>query len=210
MSDADRESYVALFDILGFSSMVEKRKVSDVAEDLIYMWDVAGDHTRVDALVFSDTLLLYSEGVEAEQFAWIVEQGCKVVARCNEKQILLRGGIARGEFYVHKAGVFLGKAMIQGYRLEQSQDWMGGIVDPKLAKELQSGSREEKAIWDKLVENEHLVEYEAPIKGGPAGNLWCLGWPRYGNHEREIPTLSDWSVIRKFANTDKFAASRTW
>lgn len=209
MANADRPSYVALFDILGFAHLVRSRKPTALADDIDFIRRIADEQDQVRSLVFSDTVLLYTEGTDPPALHSLLDQSCRVVAKCNETGIMLRGGIARGQFLV-RGGVFLGEAMVRAYELEKSQEWMGAIIDPWLADDLRKSTDPNiKKEWAKILDDHLLVSYPAPIKGGSAGSQFCLGWPRHGNHGRSPPIgTRDWSVIRKFANTDDFA--RAW
>lgn len=205
MADFHRPSYVALFDILGFASIVEKQNIAEVKDDLEFLERLCQENAAVRGLQFSDTVLLYTEGTEPHHLYALLEHSCKIVATCSDNRILLRGGISCGEFY-HSNSVFLGKAMIRAYALEQSQDWMGAILDPEIARKMNADYTE---TWKQIQHDRLLVKYEAPLKGGPAGDQWCLGWPRHGNRPPTAPTnIRDWGVIRKYANTQAF--SRAW
>lgn len=207
MGDWERESYVALFDILGFAHKVSSKPIEDMIEELDYL-EKRAQTDHVKSIVFSDTVLLYTEGIEPNKLRSLLDHCMTLVSDSNAKGIMLRGAIARGEFY-HQNQTFLGKAMVRAYHLEQSQDWMGAILDPFLANDLsKSEDEDERQVWHAVLDDGVLVPYRAPIKDGPVGEQWCLGWPQRGDKQRVPSRNADWNVLRKFANTDDFA--RNW
>ncbi len=203
MSDSEQESYLALFDVLGFASKIKTSSIQDMISSLQHLEYIAGTK-GVQSIVFSDTVLLYTIGTNPQDLYELVEHCCKLVAECNRNDLMLRGAITRGEFY-HERQIFLGKAMVTAYYLEQSQEWMGAVMDRVLVDKLDhSDNPGEQRCWKELRDHQLLIPYRAPLKDGPAGNLWCLGWPKYGDKQRRIAPAAPDDAHRKAANTDEF------
>jgi hypothetical protein len=199
--DAERLSYVALLDVLGFKDMVQD---SDLRELAVVLREIgAAEHyPDVKSIQFSDSILLYTEGVEDTKLRQIVGHATYLILESLDRKIGLRGGITRGKF-LHDGTVFLGPAMVRAYELEQMQDWIGGIIDPELASDEKT-----VRVLNDLEDMGFLVRYEAPIKGGSVGQLRCLDWPTIDDHCPVVETRgsrqTSWDVMRKLANTNKF------
>lgn len=196
----ERESYVALLDILGFKELVSNNDLKILALALKQIR--AADHyPEVRSLQFSDSILLYTEGTTPKHLRQIVGHATLLVMESLERRIGLRGGVTRGKF-LHDGEVFLGPAMVRAYELEQMQDWIGGIVDPELT------DAPTVQVLKELEKQGFLVRYEAPIKGGSVGELWCLAWPIVEDEAPRVATRAgpgrSWDVMRKLANTSRF------
>ncbi|MEA3201898.1 MAG: hypothetical protein QOE90_3326 [Thermoplasmata archaeon] len=222
MGDPNRPSYVALFDILGFRNLVAKhsREPEVLAERMIEARESAekmAAATDCFSIQFSDSILLFTKGIGPDELEGIVMTSNFLIRKFLTAGFPLRGGLAAGSFYFHHS-TYLGTAMNRAYELEQSQDWIGGIVDPALGNALRD---EDPAQLDArvaelhgLTSSSHLIEYPAPIKGGPVGNLRCFGWPLGGRQEAirsilQVDGSESWEVLRKIENTERFQTSVT-
>lgn len=195
--DAKQPSWVGFFDILGFKDMVQSQDLGHVASLLEDIHD-ACNGLGVESVAFSDSILLYTLGDEVESLERLLKAAIRLLGPYASIGVAVRGGIAVGEFYC-KNQVFLGKAMIRAYEIAEAQDWMGAIIDPTEA--LDNG------FVQRMQAQGILVEYPAPIKGGPVGPVFCLGWPRH--YPSEVSPLAtsrskSWDVLRKDANTQNF------
>ncbi len=199
--DPKRPSYVALFDVLGFRKYVETNPIEE-AGALLAELKIAVNHLGLDSIQFSDSILIYTKGTEFGKLTTLVKAAIRLIGHSANAQICLRAAITSGEFW-DSGGVFVGKAMIRAYDLERDQDWVGGILDPLLG-ESDPGVAEE---IEQMRKGGLILEYRAPIKGGHAGVLNCLAWPRnYRSKVSPMATLpaSSWDVMRKDSNTQDF------
>lgn len=212
MGDPSRPSYIALFDILGFTDIVRREQLPGVVETLKQLnldAELYAEPVNIRVLQFSDTILLYSDGDDEKSLAEIVRLSALLVGRLLERRVRMRGAITWGEFYAHKQ-IFAGKAMIRAYQLEKSQDWAGGIIDPALIAKLE---REDTHLIRALQESLPTVTHPAPIKGGTAGEFHCLAWPRFFSRSNSLDAAwpidgtEGWDVLRKRHNTAEFLNS---
>lgn len=206
--DPDRHSYVALLDILGFREMCRTSKASDlliVLKRLAYK-PVLPD---VDLIQFSDSILLYTQGIEIPKFYHLVGEASALIGEAADRGIGLRGAITMGEF-AHDADrrAFAGKALVQAHDLEQAQDWIGGIIDPAL-----NAHQDIRLALQDLATDGFVFPYDAPMRDDTKGPVWCLGWPL--NMDSKARTVRTWGseapsegVRRKIANTNAFLS--TW
>lgn len=191
-----------MIDILGFRDFVQSEDV-DIAGTLLLDLKEAIENLDVHSIQFSDSILLYTEGTTGRDLRAIVTASVRLVGRFAALLIGLRAGIACGEFW-HEGNVFVGKAMIRAYELEQSQDWLGGVLDPAIFGTADESTRDEIQA---LANDGLLVPYPAPIKGGSVGDLLCLGWPRDYVEKGPVElaqATAPWEVLRKQSNTNEF------
>jgi hypothetical protein len=191
---------VGFFDILGFRDLVQRKDASETGALLVELASAA-KQLEIGALTFSDSVLLFTEGTRPEDLVKIVRAAVRLIGNFAGAHVALRGGIAVGEFFSN-GEVFVGKAMVRAYELAEAQDWMGAILDPSISLPL--------AVFREFQTTGLLVEYAAPIKGGPVGPLMCVGWPRnYPSVVSPLATVetSSWDVLRKDTHTQQFL---TW
>jgi hypothetical protein len=76
----------------------------------------------------------------------------------------LRGAITYGEIYVNtEKNIFLGQALTRAYELEESQQWIGVMIDSNLKDKYSD-------LFNLINEEENLLkiiflEYDVPFKG---------------------------------------------
>ena len=207
--NAKRPSFVALMDILGYRDLCE---TTDPKELLVLMrrFQAKPVLPHVEAIQFSDTILLFTEGDNVSKFYNLVGEASAIIGEALDAGIGIRAGVTRGPF-VHDAGkrAFAGRALVRAHELEQAQDWIGGIVDPRLERD-----SEVAAALEDLATDGFVFRYPAPLRGGPVGPLWCLGWPlntRVGVNDVETigAEKANWGVMRKLANSRAFMQSWT-
>jgi hypothetical protein len=110
---------------------------------------------RVGVAWFSDTILLYalSDGDEhakavVETAAWLQFETFHGV------RTALRIGIDYDEFYADaEASVFVGKALVNAYHLEEAQEWVGGALTPEAAARVRATGDES-----------YLADYNVPFR----------------------------------------------
>jgi hypothetical protein len=122
------EGYVALLDILGFSSMAESPS-GDLA---YYTASVQEACKGVDAVLFSDSIVLTVEVTKGEHGLTALKQmleACSgVMGNLITLQLACRGAIAFGRYLRLKrqSSVFIaGRPIVEAYNLERRQDWLG-------------------------------------------------------------------------------------
>lgn len=161
-----------------------------------------GDGKRIKRIQFSDTVLLYTEGTQEGKLADLIELSANMVAAFGFLGMGLRGAISSGRF-LFRDGIFVGEAMVRAYELEQSQNWIGGIVDPVLIAEL---TRDNPQELQYLIDGHFLVEYDVPTKHGIRRH-YCLPWPLASPKPRPVKTFGSEAAPEaqeKLANTEKF------
>ena len=83
---------------------------------------------------------------------------------------MLRGAIAHGEFYADpKANAYVGKALIDAYKLEEDQDWLGLSLHDSV----------EVVKYFQQVLNEHngyIVRSLVPLRSNSNKKPYCINW----------------------------------
>lgn len=188
---------VAFLDILGFRAMVEaepletlgerfskiigdtlpaiNRKFGEFTGEPTFFPDVPVGEEWCIAHAFSDSIILVATNDS--------ERGCLALLiyalRATQALIALglpvRGGVAHGELYINRRkSVFVGKALIHAYDLEQSQNWIGVALDPSVSKAFPSLFAEAGPFAQ--VRRCLFPPYEVPMKSGAIRMLHTLNW----------------------------------
>jgi hypothetical protein len=138
------EGFVAILDVLGFSTMVSGAN----AVERLREYEVALERTLVDDhaegvryVAFSDTIVITTHGDRPEHFLSLAQRCSGLFGFMLEKEIPLRGAIARG-FHMRTSlqkseSVFVaGRAILDAYGFEQKQDWVGIMLAPSAVQAL--------------------------------------------------------------------------
>lgn len=163
--EAQKKRWVAYFDILGFTALIETRswenvftpysKVVEVARHVIARENRAKIVTQV---CFSDTILCYTRDDSFESFYSINDASKKLIDSYISDRMPVRGAMACEEFYVDENnGLHFGKALIESYKYTKNQDWIGFILTPSAVNQLRcckwdvptsKGYVDHYAYWD--------------------------------------------------------------
>jgi len=138
---------VAMFDILGFSNLVQRKGVDWLASRLDRLLTEAPEfnkpywalhdcyslHERVHFIFFSDTIVLFSMSTASElDFFLCCNQ---LMSDALELDLPLRGGIACGECYIDlDKNILVGEPIVDAYRLGRVQEWVGAALHPSCKK----------------------------------------------------------------------------
>jgi len=130
--------FVALLDVLGFSNLVSGdaagTRLQQYVTSLQEALTVPDPGPAVQYVVFSDTIVLTTNDDELTSFQALLLRCSRVLGLMLEREVAVRGAISHGS-YVRSAalagGVFVaGTAIIDAYRFEKNQDWVGIMVAP--------------------------------------------------------------------------------
>jgi hypothetical protein len=128
-----KEGYVALLDVLGFSALVSGDASGEKVRRYLNCLQNTTVERRVDYVVFSDSIILSAKGDSPESLAAVVGTCSRLLVELLLEGIPLRGAISFGGFVREAFGesVFVaGRPVIEAYRFEQSQDWIGVMLAP--------------------------------------------------------------------------------
>jgi len=123
--------YVAFLDALGFRSLVTSdkgnQKVFEYLETIRNSVRLS-NAADIEAIVFSDSIVLMKGGSEPEDLRLLCMTCSRVMFDLLAHRIPVRGAIAYGEYTTSDIGpsVFLaGQPVIEAYDREKIQDWVG-------------------------------------------------------------------------------------
>ena len=140
-ADLTHGRYLLFLDILGFSELVETKQVEDIyavidnALKAFGYWEKLNGFFKV--IYFSDTFLFYQEpkGYADWAFLDVYAIGGMVLSALLAAGVPARGAITFGEFEVdidsaRRHQVYFGKALIEAYKAEQGEKWIGITILP--------------------------------------------------------------------------------
>ena len=182
------ERFVAFFDILGFSSWVESVGSKEVFTyvrgflNLMVRSSLPGSIVNQDMSVklqksdigyinFSDSIFFYSVD-DSYQCLKTMLRVCGEfmnVVICGPSR-MLRGAISHGEFYTDpEANAYVEKALIDAFRLEEEQDWLGLSLHESVekVKDFDKAMKEHKG---------YIVKSLVPLKNNPTEFPLCINW----------------------------------
>ena len=132
-------SGVALLDIFGFQSFVSREGFEARAEQyLAALATSVGRSTRpVHYYQASDSTILTTENLGVEALRSLLKAVSAITfAALVEQGLPIRGAIAGGLYATQDAGpagtLVAGPAVVEAYRTEQQQDWVGAMLSPGL------------------------------------------------------------------------------
>ena len=135
--------YVALLDVLGFSDLISGRpgdqNFSSYLECIKESLDDESVGAIVPYIVFSDSIVLTSDDSSVESLHSVVLRCSRLFGRMLAKGIAIRGAVSYGDYSraTTGGGIFVaGRAIIEAYRFEQTQDWVGIMLTPSILRQI--------------------------------------------------------------------------
>lgn len=191
------ERTVAFIDILGFKELVKTNsadelgtrftkivsgiisnmngKLDDLPSDLTFLPNFHCGEPYCISFVFSDSIILISNDESEESCLALLLYSLRVSQLLIGNNFPIRGAITFGEMYVDRDNsLFLGKALTHAYELEQSQNWVGLVIDksiPDKFPNVLTSDTPTPGLRPKL-----FPKYEVPMKNGPIKSLYTLNW----------------------------------
>ncbi|MFZ1545776.1 MAG: hypothetical protein WAT12_01555 [Candidatus Nitrotoga sp.] len=174
--------YLLFIDVLGFSELVQTQgaesvyAVVDEALSVFSRWEELNQLFKT--IYFSDTFIFYQEpeGYGDWAFLDVYAIGGMVLSALLAKGIPARGAITFGEFVVRqdalkKHQVYFGKALIEAYRAEQRENWIGITIQPSAWRpyELKNpgivGALASEGVWIKRSDDVLLLSPFIKLRG---------------------------------------------
>jgi len=159
--------WVAYFDILGFSNMVESFPVNFVLEKYKVAIDTSNDYSeacKIKVKLFSDSFVFYTENDSQDSFRGITTASAVLFQKMFLKEIPMRGCLNVGQFYAdEKNGVFFGQAITEAHNLAEGQNWLGFVLTEKTREK----QMDFESVGFKSNNKLRYLEYEVPYKQKP-------------------------------------------
>lgn len=203
---------IALFDILGFRDLVRQKASSELPK-LLDDLQAMTEHSRpssdlVGTAFFSDTILLYGTSREqSTDVAMVIVAASNLLGLAAQRGIPLRGALSFGHMFIDSTkGQIIGPPLVCAYEIEQQQEWMGAVIDPKQTNIF------EEAVKDGPVRC-CIVPYPAPMKSGARIVHLCIDWMFRISGRAVLKDVfrnaeQRHDIYRKYMNTLEFADCR--
>lgn len=227
MTNRTVKSFVAVFDILGFSKLVISGELKRVFNTYVGIRaELSSMKKHINALLdtnaitsqlFSNTFLLYSNGVSDKAFTALLAMCDALFMSTVKHGLSIRGSITVGNLMTSGRAV-VGKPIVEAHQHEGLQDWMGCLLTDKCIAEIS------KKEFDKCLNNCTILEYEIPLKSGEVCKQHAFNWIksiewalRFKNRGKPVTreqllkatsfldkNPSCWQARRKISNTKQF------
>jgi hypothetical protein len=157
------ERWVVCLDIMGVKRLIGEEywlRVFDVYADAISIFQKdAFDGHLIRRITFSDSFILYTTDGSASSYRALDFFVRHFIVSLISKKIPIRGAMSFGELYADDAnGLFFGKALIEAYKISESQDWIGFVL-------CETASGQLKKVGLPVNERLNYTEYPVPFKG---------------------------------------------
>lgn len=164
------ERIVALIDVLGFSELVARQDFGELFEKYIdtVKTTIEKVDSNIEYLVFSDSIVIVTPDNEEQDLLNI----SKVIGSISyefmvNQKLPIKGCIASGNITykkIEKDVVIAGVPIVEAYKYEQQQDWVGTIISPNTARKFPSLSQN-------IVVNENLRHISEDIAKSITQNM---------------------------------------
>lgn len=154
--------YFLVADMLGFSSVVNRKPeifVDQRMNDWVELVEELSVSHAIASQLFSDTVFAKAEQTP-DGFRRLLTYSRALLEKCLDRSILVRGGIAQGEFHWGKS--IYGAAVISAYKLEQNQDWVG-IGCPSAVERVDQEATAKNLVYYPLPRKQGAMELSAAV-----------------------------------------------
>lgn len=186
-----RSGLVAILDALGaasFNSDQVSRFINARAQVLDALHEKAEGGTieghrgelagaRLATFTFGDTVLIAYSAAESALTTEFLTRFFAVVrhfvAHSLASQILFRGAIGSGWFYVNeRSNTVMGDAVADAAGWYELADWVGVVATPRTTLAI-------RRLYENTAEKRWaMLDYDVPLKGGKRQRLFCVNWPK--------------------------------
>ena len=170
----NRDYLIAVCDILGFSNLVENNPLEVVVDKSLGWFRKSLHHsvhkgtfpkatptlkqlqsdTNVGLAWFSDTILLYTKRDTDEAVRTLLSVvGWLIFETILEGNTKVRCGVSYGPAFVDPDNsLYVGRPIVDAYRLEQRQEWAGGPLTPEAVDRIPPAYRDGHSLewWLRL------------------------------------------------------------
>lgn len=231
--DVKKNYTIALCDILGFSSLVQRNPLDAVVHDAVGWFQQSMCHAMskdswpdatptladidrnalIGIALFSDTILIWTKVDEDDALRELIQTVAWLTFANISGNTKIRGGISYGEAFIDPANsLFVGTAIIDAYSIESRQQWSGVALTESAV------NRVPPFVHDGRFSDWPIVPYDVPLKQGATIPTLAVNWT-YGIHRdlrmdwsasKAEPTEEEWktkpSICEKWRNTRQFHA----
>lgn len=131
MSSTEHTGYLAYFDLMGFSNLIQSESFETQFKLIIKIIEnsIKRSSSKLHYHIFSDSLVIYSDTLTARSFFDITRALAEIQYQIGvEMKLTVCGGLSSGKFVIHKHEgniMFSGKPLVDAVNIEQNQNWLG-------------------------------------------------------------------------------------
>ncbi len=184
---------IAMCDVLGFTNLVATTALDEIYKRYFALVGQLEPHPLfrikpdtyereivLNRVIFSDTILLWAPDSETlEVLPHVLGQ----IVGSAVGSMPVRAGLAFGECVIDPANeIYIGQPIIDAYRTEQAQEWMGGAFH--------ASCWTRPGLRDVLCHGRSAVKYEVPVKAGAGPLEYALNWPALVGPDFSVDVLT--------------------
>lgn len=150
MKFVKKESWVVVFDVLGFKNLVKDAE-QDLARhalfgkitELVEFSEKEADIAGFEFVLYADTLVFFAPDEKPLSYSHLLHLCKMIICKSIVIRLPLRGAISVGPTYEAKGyPVFVGPAMLEAHRYGDAQDWIGLIMAPSATRKIREAGLE--------------------------------------------------------------------
>jgi hypothetical protein len=134
-----KDTWVCVFDILGFSNKINEAcndfsrlmltsQLDDIFETL--QSDIM-THGELEYIAFSDTITIFSPNLEVSSYPWFLLQCTSMIEKSIDVRLPMRGAISVGTaFACDTPPIIIGPSFLEAHEYCEDQDWVGLLLSP--------------------------------------------------------------------------------
>lgn len=200
--DVTAHRYVIFLDIMGFKDRVARNEHKDVFEQLSSLnrdiTNIIGSTTDVQIAQFSDSIVLFSKGIESQSLETISKIACGIMLKAIENKIPLKGAIAKGEITCDTSKqLFFGQALIDAYLLEENIQYYGILAHHTVEEDICNLFIKEQSSEIKKL----YSDIKAPLKSGKI-NHYELSWYLHDPQNQTIENIKEYLNRLRYSVSD--------
>lgn len=202
--------YIAFLDILGYKDIIENNSTNYISEllsksiDLSYemsidIWNKLPLEYKeakddIQYTIISDSIIIWSKNDSLIDLFLFLITSRSIFFSFLINGMPLRGGITIGEIEVlnkkigkdNFSNIFFGVGLTNAYKIENSQNWSGCIVDKKCFKILDDLENADNIKLKDFMDLNLITSYNVPMKNDTKVESFVLNWPYITGNEIDI------------------------
>lgn len=203
--ESPRPMFVAVLDVLGFKARIDNTPLAYLVPQYLQLLDLkrwsatipvvtpgGTSYLRTPTTVFSDTIVLWGND-NKDALDTFLTAASVLMAQAIDSGWPLRGGIAYGEAVMStRKRMFVGRAIVDAYLMEQCQQWVGVALHPTCLAH--------PTLSEWLTRHDEVIRYPVPTgrKRGRLKSEYAVHWgPRSHRGRTSLEDLKSGTQDRK-------------
>ncbi len=176
-----KERYVAMLDIMGFKSIVARRKPENIYKLFDKVYEEVNrqrSFKRLDITIFSDTIIIIADDGSIESYEDIVISSSHFVNLFIKDGYAINGAIAYGEVTYDKTkNICFGKPITNAHILQEDLFFYGVVLHDSVIEHKRSYTRI-PFNWGfrSTLGVDVIINLKVPIKSKGMQEYYCVNW----------------------------------